>query len=90
MAEGRDLAAAFGAVVREERKERGFSQEGFADHVGIHRTYQGLVERGKNVVTILTAARIAEGLGMPLSDLLRIVEGRLGEGERAAPSTLQW
>lgn len=77
MVDGKELAEAFGAVVREARKERGFSQEGFADHVGVHRTYMGLVERGKNVVTILTAMRIAEGLGVPLSDLLREVEARI-------------
>ena len=68
--EGPELAKAFGAVVREARKEKGFSQEGFADHVGVHRTYMGLVERGKSVVTILTLWRISEGLGCKPSDLV--------------------
>lgn len=77
MSEGQELAAAFGTVVREGRKERGFSQEGFADHVGVHRTYMGLVERGRNVVTILTARRIATGLGLSLPDLMERVERKL-------------
>ena len=74
MAEGKELAAAFGEVVRAARKERGYSQEGFADHCGLHRTYMGLVERGRNVVTILTARRIATGLGLSLSELFGAVE----------------
>ncbi len=77
MADGKELAAAFGSVVREARKERGFSQEGFADHVGVHRTYMGLVERGRNTVTILTAAKIAEGLGLTLSTLFCQVDAKL-------------
>ena len=75
--EGGDLAKVFGAVVRAEREQRGFSQEGFADHVGVHRTYMGLVERGKSVVSIFTAYRIAQGLGVPLSTLLLRAEERI-------------
>lgn len=36
----------FGAGVRAERKARGYSQEAFADHIGIDRSYMGGVERG--------------------------------------------
>ena len=79
MVEGRELALAFGVAVREARRKRGFSQEGFADHVGVHRTYMGLVERGRNFVTILTAHRIAQGLDMSLSDLIVLVEGRMSD-----------
>jgi transcriptional regulator with XRE-family HTH domain len=58
-------------VVRAARKAKGFSQEGFADHVGVHRTYMGLVERGKSVVTIITMWRISEGLGIEPSELVK-------------------
>ncbi|MBA2719662.1 MAG: helix-turn-helix transcriptional regulator [Chloroflexi bacterium] len=34
-------ASAFGAAVRKLRRERGLSQEDFADLVGLHRTYIG-------------------------------------------------
>jgi transcriptional regulator with XRE-family HTH domain len=77
MEEGKELAAAFGASVREARKELGFSQEAFADHVGVHRTYMGLVERGGSVVTILTAQKIARGLGLSLAAFIERVESRL-------------
>ncbi len=57
--------------MRAARKAKGFSQEGFADHVGVHRTYMGLVERGKSVVTIITMWRISEGLGIEPSELVK-------------------
>ena len=66
------LPKAFGAVVRELRRSMGYSQEGFADHCGVHRTYMGSVERGESVVTLTTGIRIAEGLNMPLSKLLEL------------------
>jgi transcriptional regulator with XRE-family HTH domain len=77
MADGLTLAAAFGTVVREARKERGFSQEGFADHCGVHRTYMGLLERGRSNVTILTAQRVAKGLGLTMAELFGAVEAAL-------------
>jgi transcriptional regulator with XRE-family HTH domain len=69
------LAKPFGRTVRRLRQERGFSQEGFADHCGLHRTYMGSIERGEKVVSIDTAAKIAKGLNLPLSDLFEAVSG---------------
>jgi len=45
--------------------------------VGVHRTYMGLVERGGSVVTILTAQKIARGLGLSLAAFIERVESRL-------------
>lgn len=84
MADGKELAAAFGVVVREARKEKGFSQESFADHVGVHRTFMGLIERGKSNVTMLTASRIAEGLGITLSQFIEAVERQLFQATKGA------
>lgn len=75
--DGRELARAFGDTVRELRKAKGLSQEGFADHVGVHRTFMGQVERAESVVSIHTANRIAAGLGLSLSELFGRVEPRL-------------
>ncbi|HVT11739.1 MAG TPA: helix-turn-helix transcriptional regulator [Fimbriimonadaceae bacterium] len=68
------LARSFGEAVRRLRKERGFSQEGFADHCGIHRTYMGSIERGEKVVSIDMAAKLAAGLDLTLAGLFREVE----------------
>jgi transcriptional regulator with XRE-family HTH domain len=73
MTEG-DLAEDFGRLVRRLRSERGFSQEGFAFRVGIHRTYMGDIERGEKNVTIKTADKIAKALGLTLSSLFAELE----------------
>lgn len=59
----------FGARVRELRKERGYSQEGFADACGLHRTYIGAIERGERNVAIDNIAKIAAALNIKISQL---------------------
>ncbi len=68
------LAERFGALVRRLRKEQGFSQEGFAFRVGVHRTYMGDIERGEKNVTLVTADKIAGALGLTLAGLLLEME----------------
>jgi len=72
----RTLAERFGALVRSLRVERGLSQEGFALRVGLHRTYMGDIERGEKNVTLVTAAKLARGLGFTLAGLLAELERR--------------
>lgn len=69
----RTLSTHFGKAVRALRSERGFSQEGFADAVSVHRTTMGMIERGKAVVSIFTAYRIAVALEISLADLFEKV-----------------
>lgn len=40
---------AFGQRVRDLRKEKGLSQEAFADLTGIDRSYMGHIERGEKM-----------------------------------------
>ena len=72
----RKLLVALGARVRALRAERGFSQEGFADHCGVHRTFMGAVERGESNLSFHNLVRIATGLELTLSQLLNGVEQR--------------
>ncbi len=67
-----------GKRIRELRRKRGFSQESFADHCRLHRTYMGGIERGEHNLTIQTALTIARGLGMTLSKLLSGIEQQIG------------
>jgi transcriptional regulator with XRE-family HTH domain len=62
---------ALGAAIRVTRKEQGFTQEGFAAHAGIDRSYFGAIERGEFNITIGTLTTIAAGLGMPAWALLK-------------------
>ena len=73
MTEG-TLAERFGALVRRLREEKGFSQEGFALRVGLHRTYMGDIERGEKNVTLVTAEKLARGLDLTLAGLLAELE----------------
>ena len=72
------LAREFGEVVRRLRYERGHSQAGFAEAAKIDRAHMGEIERGEVTVTIVTALKMAQALGMTLSALFSEVEGTSG------------
>lgn len=70
MSEKTEECVNFGLRVRELRKRKGFSQEAFADHTGIHRTYMGGIERGERNPTLTTIYRLAKALDVSPSKLL--------------------
>ncbi|AST29039.1 helix-turn-helix domain-containing protein [Ralstonia pseudosolanacearum] len=59
---------AFGQTVRRYRKEKGFSQEAFADVCGIDRSYMGGVERGERNIALVNVEKIIRALGMQPSE----------------------
>ena len=59
----------FGNRVRKLRKGKGWSQEGFADQCGLHRTYIGAIERGERNVSLNNIHAIAKALGISVKDL---------------------
>ena len=61
----------FGQKIRNLRKAKGYSQESFADHANIHRTYMGGIERGERNPTLTTIYRIAEALEVEPWELLK-------------------
>ena len=69
-----ELQKFLGNRIRELRREKGFSQESFADHCGLHRTYMGAIERGEHNLTIQTALTIARGLDITVSQLLSEID----------------
>lgn len=70
----RSLPRAFGEAVRRLRKEKGFSQEGFAAHAGISRTYMSEIERGVTNASLEAVDRVAKGLGVTLGQLFDEVD----------------
>jgi transcriptional regulator with XRE-family HTH domain len=58
----------------------GLSQEQLAAQAELHRNYVGLLERGKQIPSILVVEKLAKALGTTMSSLLRAVE-REGSGE---------
>lgn len=60
----------FGVNVARLRKERGMTQEAFADVAGIARSYMSDVERGARNPTIVMVERIAIALNVKPGELL--------------------
>ena len=60
-----------GARIRELRTHLGISQEKFAIKIGMDRTYFASVELGKRNVSIVNIEKIANGLGVSLSELFQ-------------------
>ena len=58
-----------GHKIRELRKAKGFSQESFADEVGIDRTYMGGIERGERNIAALNIIRVAKALKIEIGEL---------------------
>lgn len=69
VAEG-DLQRIVGENLRRHRLDRGYSQEAFAESMGVHRTYLGAVERGERNLTLQTLERIADFLEVDPRELL--------------------
>jgi transcriptional regulator with XRE-family HTH domain len=65
-----DVCRRLGLNLAKLRRERGLSQEAFADQAGIHRTYISDIERGSRNPTITVVAKIAKALGVSLGSLL--------------------
>lgn len=62
MRKGSSELVFLGKKIRSIRERKGFSQEAFADEVGLDRSYMGRIERGENNLTVMTIYRIARAL----------------------------
>lgn len=80
------LLSGLGRVIARLRKRAGYSQEGFGAAVGIHRTYAGLLERGKTNPTLEVVHAVAGTLGMSVCELLTLATN---EGMEAGPAIAQ-
>jgi transcriptional regulator with XRE-family HTH domain len=70
----KEMQRTIGRIIQARRSKLGYSQESFADAIGVHRTYVGSVERGERNVTLKNLLVIADGLKMPLSTLIAAAE----------------
>ncbi len=61
-------------AMRTRREAMSISQEGFADLIGLHRTYYSSIERGERNVSLKNLERIAIGLDLLLSQLIQEAE----------------
>ncbi|MBC8553602.1 MAG: helix-turn-helix transcriptional regulator [Candidatus Brocadiales bacterium] len=63
------IAKRFGLRIKMLRLEANLSQEDFADLVGLHRTYIGMVERGEKNVSIKNIEKFAIAFDISVSTL---------------------
>ena len=68
----------FGRTVRALRSKAGYSQEGFADAIHVHRTTMGTLERGGGNTGLDIIVKVARGLDLSLSELFVAVEKDTG------------
>ena len=80
------LKESLGQVIRTLRFRAGYSQERFAAVIKRHRTYMGLLERGKANPTLKTLHMVAEGLRVNVPQLFALTEAAETEALRQ-PST---
>ena len=80
MAEQRSARhAAYGAALRQLRAERGVSQERLAHLTGLDRTYVSGIERGERNPSLANILKLADALGVRVSELAARAERLLGD-----------
>lgn len=68
------IQLSFGKCIRFYRNKIGLSQEKFALLINMDRTYYASVETGKRNISITNIEKIANGLGVPISQLFMYIE----------------
>lgn len=63
-----------GKLIQRLRIAKGLSQEGLAALANVERSFVGKIERGESSPSFTVLLRIACGLSIPLSELVRIFE----------------
>ncbi|NER15102.1 helix-turn-helix domain-containing protein [Leptobacterium flavescens] len=59
----------FGLRVRELRESKGFSQLDLASEINVEKTSISRIENGRTNVTLVTAVKLANALGVELKNL---------------------
>jgi DNA-binding XRE family transcriptional regulator len=82
------LIGALASRVRQLRHEGGWTQQTLADHAGLDRSYIAGVEAGLRNPTVKALGKVAQGLGVSLSQLLATVDRRASVRRRIKPGRL--
>lgn len=68
-----------GLVLREQREQRGFTQQHMAEAVGMTSVGWGKLERGVSALSVENLVRAASTLGIKASALMELVESLIAE-----------
>jgi len=66
-----EIQVRLGQKIRKLRKEKGWSQEEFADKCEIGRAHMSLIERGRQNLTLATLHAVCKVLGVSMSGILK-------------------
>jgi len=69
-----DHLVTFGRSVRRLRRELDLSQDAVERRGGMVRSHVGMIERAERDVQFTSLVRLARGLGVPLSEIVRRYE----------------
>jgi transcriptional regulator with XRE-family HTH domain len=70
----RPIQERLGKAIQKRRKASSYTQEGFADHIKMHRSQYGFLEQGKKDARLSTIERVCAGLGIRMAELMEDVE----------------
>lgn len=76
MAERSAIQRRLGRAVKEVRISRGLTQEQVSAASGLHPTYISDIERGARNPSWVAMTRLAEGIGVPLSEIGQTFEAQ--------------
>jgi len=68
------LPERLGRAFRKRREALGYSQESYADEIGMHRTYYSAIERGEKNLQLDTLQKVCEGLKTSIWEVFRDAE----------------
>ena len=71
MIDGKNLLEQLGRNIKAERVRYGYTQESFAEKLGVTREYLSRIERGQENMSILKILNLAVNLDTDISNLLR-------------------
>jgi len=70
------LLLKLGANIRKARKERGYSQEEFADIAGFSRSYYTEIETGKRNISVLNLIKIIKALKADPNEIIGFLKSK--------------
>ncbi|MBO6087825.1 helix-turn-helix transcriptional regulator [bacterium] len=66
-----ELLKQLGRNIKAERVRKGYTQESFAEIIGVSREYISRIERGQENMSVLRILKIANNLKTDINNLLR-------------------
>ncbi|MFR9167157.1 MAG: helix-turn-helix domain-containing protein [Gordonibacter urolithinfaciens] len=70
------LRVQFGWRIKDLREERGLSQRGFAEKIGMSPSYLADVERESRNISLDNIKRIADGFDISVAELMEVLRER--------------